>query len=40
MSNFFDSEIIKKELAEINKLQEQVYSRAFGYPLMLSLIHI
>ena len=34
MSNFFDSEIIKKELAEINKLQEQVYSRAFGYPLM------
>ena len=34
MSNFFDSEIVKKELAEINKLQEQVYSRAFGYPLM------
>ena len=34
MSNFFDSEIIKKELVEINKLQEQVYSRAFGYPLM------
>ena len=34
MSNFFDSEIIKKELAEINKLQEQVYSRAFGYPFM------
>ena len=34
MSNFFDSEIIKKELAEINKLQEQVYSRAFNYPFM------
>ena len=34
MSNFFDSEIVKKELVEINKLQEQVYSRAFGYPLM------
>ena len=34
MSNFFDSEIVKKELAEINKLQEQVYSRAFGYPFM------
>ena len=34
MSNFFDSEIVKKELAEINKLQEQVYSRAFQYPLM------
>ena len=34
MSNFFDSEIVKKELAEINKLHEQVYSRAFGYPLM------
>ena len=48
MSNFFDSEIVKKELVEINKLQEQVYSRAFGYPFMsredkvehLSLIHI
>ena len=34
MSNFFDSEIVKKELVEINKLQEQVYSRAFHYPLM------
>tara|TARA_B100000085_G_scaffold67301_1_gene60044 strand:+ start:714 stop:1043 length:330 start_codon:yes stop_codon:yes gene_type:complete len=34
MSNFFDSEIVKKELAEINKLQEKVYSRAFGYPFM------
>ena len=34
MSNFFDSEIVKKELVEINKLQEQVYSRAFGYPFM------
>ena len=34
MSNFFDSEIVKKELVEINKLQEQVYSRAFQYPLM------
>ena len=34
MSNFFDSEIVKKELAEINKLQEKVYSRAFQYPLM------
>ena len=34
MSNFFDSEIVKQELVEINKLQEQVYSRAFNYPLM------
>ena len=34
MSNFFDSEIVKKELVEINKLQEQVYSRAFRYPFM------
>ena len=34
MSNFFDSEIVKKELVEINKLQEQVYSRAFGYPFL------
>ena len=34
MSNFFDSEIVKKELVEINKLQEKVYSRAFQYPLM------
>ena len=34
MSNFFDYEIVKKELVEINKLQEQVYSRAFGYPFM------
>ena len=34
MSNFFDSEIVKSELAEINKLQEQVYSRAFNYPFM------
>ena len=34
MSNFFDSEIVKKELVEINKLQEHVYSRAFGYPFM------
>ena len=34
MSNFFDSEIVKKELTEINKLQEQIYSRAFAYPMM------
>ena len=34
MSNFFFFEIVKKELVEINKLQEQVYSRAFQYPLM------
>ena len=34
MSNFFYYEIVKKELVEINKLQEQVYSRAFGYTFM------
>ena len=29
MSNFFDSEIIKEELEEINELQQEVYGDAF-----------
>ena len=29
MSNFFDSEIVKEELEEINELQQEVYGDAF-----------
>ena len=36
MSNFFDSEIIKEELEEINKLQQEVYGDAFNLMRMSS----
>ena len=36
MSNFFDSEIIKEELEEINELQQEVYGDAFKLMTMSS----
>ena len=36
MSNFFDSEIIKEELEEINELQQEVYGDAFNLMRMSS----
>lgn len=34
MSTFFDSEIIKEELGEINKLQEEVYGKLVHFHMM------
>ena len=34
MSAFFDSEIIKEELGEINKLQEDVYGKLIHFHMM------
>jgi len=34
MSAFFDSEIIKEELGEINKLQEEVYGKLISFHTM------
>ena len=34
MSTFFDSEIIKEELGEINKLQEEVYGKLIHFHMM------
>ena len=34
MSAFFDSEIIKEELGEINKLQEEVYGKLVHFHMM------
>jgi hypothetical protein len=34
MSDFFASDIIKKELEEINELQEQIYSNAMSFGTM------
>ena len=34
MSSFFDSEIIKEELGEINKLQEDVYGKLIHFHMM------
>ena len=34
MSAFFDSEIIKEELGEINKLQEDVYGKLVHFHMM------
>ena len=34
MSAFFDSEIIKEELGEINKLQEEVYGKLIHFHMM------
>ena len=31
MSNFFDSEIVREELKEINELQESVYGSLFSF---------
>ena len=43
MSEFFQSEVVRAELAEIQELQEEVYGNFFKFPSMskeLSLIHI
>jgi predicted RNA binding protein with dsRBD fold (UPF0201 family) len=34
MSNFFDSELVQKEMDDIAKLQEEVYKRVFEFPTM------
>ena len=34
MSNFFDSEIIKDELKNINDLQEEIYAKAMSFGTM------
>ena len=31
MSEFFESEIVREELAEINKLQEEIYGSVFSF---------
>ena len=31
MSEFFDSEIVREELTEINKLQEEIYGSVFSF---------
>lgn len=32
MSGFFDSEVVQKEMLEVSKLQEKVYSKVFEFP--------
>ena len=34
MSNFFDSEIIREELEEINKLQEEIFKNILSFGMM------
>ena len=34
MSEFFDSEVVRAELAEIQELQEEVYTNVFKFPTM------
>ena len=34
MSDFFDSEVIRAEMAEIQELQEEVYNNVFKFPQM------
>ena len=34
MSNFFDSDIIREELKEINKLQEEIYGSILSFGMM------
>ena len=34
MSEFFESDIVKEELTEINKLQQEVYGSTMQYPSM------
>ena len=31
MSEFFESDIVREELSEINKLQEEIYGRVFSF---------
>ena len=44
--SFFDSEIVRAEMAEVQELQEEVYDNLMKFPYMnnadkaLSLIHI
>ena len=50
--SFFDSEVVRKEMTDIQELQEEVYGNVFSFPqmdkedkaehieLLLSLIHI
>ena len=32
--SFFDSEVVRSEMAEIHELQEEVYTNVFKYPMM------
>ena len=32
--SFFDSEVVRAEMAEIHELQEEVYTNVFKYPMM------
>ena len=32
--SFFDSEVVRSEMAEIQELQEEVYTNVFKYPMM------
>lgn len=32
MSSFFDSELVQKEMEEINSLQDEIYKEAFKFP--------
>ena len=34
MSSFFDSELVRKEMTEIQELQEEVYGSVFNFPQM------
>ena len=34
MSEFFQSDVVRAELAEIGELQEEVYSNVFKFPTM------
>ena len=34
MSEFFDSEVVRAEMAEIQELQEEVYTNVFKFPTM------
>ena len=36
MSEFFQSEVVRAELAEISELQEEVYNNVFKFPTMTS----
>ena len=34
MSSFFDSEVVRKEMTDIQELQEEVYGSVFNFPQM------
>jgi hypothetical protein len=34
MSSFFDSEVVRKEMTDIQELQEEVYENVFNFPNM------